>query len=724
MKDVTGAGCNKNGAPIRDDLPLHDLTGGNTFIPSLLPQIFPGEVDGAALDAAILRARDMLKKAATFELLVTPNGTGFTANVKVINETGHKLPSGYPEGRRMWINLKAFDLEGSLLYESGNYDFNSAILDHDADIKIYEIKPGPDTDIASLTGLPAAPSFHFVLNNKVYSDNRIPPRGFTNANFEAIQSPPIGYSYADGQYWDNTQYSLPETTYTVEATLYYQTLSKEYVEFLRDENVTDQSGQIMYDLWNNNGKSSPELMNTTTFTIDIDSDSDGILDLTDNCPNNPNSDQIDFDTDGFGAACDCNDAIAAVNPAAIEVCDGIDNNCDGQVDEGVLTTWYADTDSDGFGDLNTSQESCTQPIGYVDNSSDCDDTDPAINPNTVWFEDTDNDTFGNPSVILTQCVQPGGYILNNQDCNDTDAAVNPDAIEVCDDIDNNCDGQVDEGLLTTWYADSDSDGFGDLNNTQDACSLPPGFVDNSTDCDDTDPAINPNTVWYADADNDSFGDINTTLTQCDTPVGYVLNDLDCNDGNVSINPAAIEVFDSIDNDCNGDVDEGFTDADADGYALEVDDCDDTNEAINPGATEVVASGIDANCDGLYLWYVDADKDGYGSISTILSVNNSAITTDGESANSDDCNDDDAGINPNTVWFEDSDLDTYGNPSLTLTQCEQPPGYVLNDQDCNDGDATVNPLIQTVMIYSYGMWMSMMMDMALLQQYHLLIVPPE
>lgn len=93
-------------------------------------------------------------------------------------------------------------------------------------------------------------------------DNRIPPRGFTNANFEMIQSPPVDYTYADGQYSDETAYTgLPPETFRVVASLYYQTVSKEYVEFLRDENRTNDAGQVLYDLWNTNGKSAPVLMN-------------------------------------------------------------------------------------------------------------------------------------------------------------------------------------------------------------------------------------------------------------------------------------------------------------------------------------------------------------------------------------------------------------------------------------------------------------------------------
>ncbi len=267
MRDVTGYGCNKTGAPLRNDLPLHDLTGGNTFIPTILGQVFPAEVNQAALDAGIVRATEMLQKAAGLDVNVTSNGTGYLATVTVTNETGHKLPSGYPEGRRIWLHVVAYDAGGVKVFESGAYDFATGILDHDPHVKIYEIKPGISESLAPVVNLPAGPSFHFVLNNEIFNDNRIPPRGFTNANFEAIQSPPVNYTYADGQYWDDTEYPVPAAATSIVVTLYYQSTSKEYVEFLRDENVTDNWGQILYDLWNTNGKSAPVAMNTKTIDM-------------------------------------------------------------------------------------------------------------------------------------------------------------------------------------------------------------------------------------------------------------------------------------------------------------------------------------------------------------------------------------------------------------------------------------------------------------------------
>ncbi len=267
MKDVTGAGCNKQGVPIREDLPLHDQTGGNAFIPNLIESLFPGEPDTAALNAGIQRATYMLQHAASMNLTVTEQDTGYLAMVQVINETGHKLPSGYPEGRRMWLNVKAYDTTATLIYESGAYDPETGVLTHDPDLKLYEIKPGISEALAPIVDLPAGPSFHFVLNDTIYKDNRIPPCGFTNANFETIQSPPVDYSYADGQYWDDTEYLLPDSAAVMVVTLYYQTTSKEYVEFLRDENVTNDWGTVFYDLWTAHGRSAPVAMATQVDTI-------------------------------------------------------------------------------------------------------------------------------------------------------------------------------------------------------------------------------------------------------------------------------------------------------------------------------------------------------------------------------------------------------------------------------------------------------------------------
>jgi hypothetical protein len=264
MRDVVGYGCNTNlnaGVPYRTDVPLHDMTGGSTWLPGLLTNLYPTEVNAAAIQAGIERATYLLQNAA---MLAVGDSNGMV-KVTVTNECGHKLPTGYPEGRRVWVNVKFYNDANALLGESGAYNPTNGVLTRDAQAKIYEVHPGIDTNISGLLGLAPEPSLHFVLNNKIYEDNRIPPRGFTNATFALFGGAPVGHHYNDGQYWDDTLYTLPSGATRAEVNLYYQSTSKEFVEFLRDENRTDTNGQAIYDLWNNNGKCPPTLMAQTTW---------------------------------------------------------------------------------------------------------------------------------------------------------------------------------------------------------------------------------------------------------------------------------------------------------------------------------------------------------------------------------------------------------------------------------------------------------------------------
>jgi hypothetical protein len=259
MRDVTGFAANPTNnpsTPLRQDLPLHDLTGGSTWLPGLLTNLYPGEVNAPAIQAGIARATYLLQSAANIGLA----DAGGQLKVTVTNETGHKLPTGYPEGRRIWINVRFYDDGLNLLAESGAYNATNGVLTRDAAAKIYETHPGIDTNISELVGLAAGPSLHFVLNNRIYEDNRIPPRGFTNAAFATFGGAPVGYSYEDGQYWDDTFYVLPAGASRAEVRLYYQSTSKEFVEFLRDENTTSNAGLRMYELWRTNGMCPPTLM--------------------------------------------------------------------------------------------------------------------------------------------------------------------------------------------------------------------------------------------------------------------------------------------------------------------------------------------------------------------------------------------------------------------------------------------------------------------------------
>ena len=241
-------------------LPEHTMAGGNTWLPELVQDPrwrLSAEGDSSYLHETVRQAGDMLRKAATLSVTLATSGTAKIATVRVINQAGHKLPTGYPEGRQMWIHLQGFDGNGQLLYESGAYDAASGQLVRDGDIKVYEVKQGMTPELAALLNQPAGASFHFVLNNHVVKDNRIPPRGYQQILFDQPGLRPTGAAFADGQHWDDSQYSLPLETERVVVSLYYQTASKEYVDFLRANGGVD--GMTLGQLWASL-KSPPVLM--------------------------------------------------------------------------------------------------------------------------------------------------------------------------------------------------------------------------------------------------------------------------------------------------------------------------------------------------------------------------------------------------------------------------------------------------------------------------------
>ena len=343
---------------------------------------------------------------------------------------------------------------------------------------------------------------------------------------------------------------------------------------------------------------------------------------------------------------DCDDMEANAFPGNPEVCDGIDNNCDGSIDEGVLITWYRDFDSDTFGNPNITSQACTQPAGFVADNTDCDDFDALEFPGQTWykdgdgddysdgstiiqctrpaghfvaaeltattgdcdddepaafpgnpevcdgidnncdgstdegvlimfFRDADNDDYGDPNVFTQACSQPSGYVSDNTDCDDSDASIFPGATELCDGVDNNCDGTVDEGLGDDYFRDLDNDGFGDPNVSVQSCVPVAGFVLDNTDCDDLDADEFPGQIWYRDFDGDMYGN-GQSLIRCERPANYFIFselisiDTDCDDNEANSYPGNTEICDGIDNNCDDQIDEGCgPDPDCDGVDLNI-----------------------------------------------------------------------------------------------------------------------------------------------------------
>ncbi len=308
MPKGTGFGCDPVfGAPQRSNLPKHHFNGANTWVIRAVRSLYDDSVTDTtaeSAEASISRAVAMLQAAS--DLQVIPAGNQLT--VRIINQSGHKLPTGYSEGRRMWINVKFFDAGGNLIAERGAYNPATAEFTHDT--KVYEYIMGISPDVAALAGRPAGPGFHFVLNNVRHLDNRIPPRGFTNAAFAAVQADPVNYTYADGQYWDDTVFTAPGNAFRAEVRVFHQVTTKEYIEFLRDANTTDNKGQIAYDQWVLHGRSEPTEMDFAVVTVnactqDFDGDGDSGTDadieaffrcLAGDCC--PTCASADFDADG------------------------------------------------------------------------------------------------------------------------------------------------------------------------------------------------------------------------------------------------------------------------------------------------------------------------------------------------------------------------------------------------------------------------------------------
>jgi len=559
---------------------------------------------------------------------------------------------------------------------------------------------------------------------------------------------------------------------------------------------------------------------------EVDNDCDGLIDED---VSNGTSWYADTDGDGFGeqgtapvaTQCeappqpsadndsDCNDALAVVSPDAVELCDGIDNDCDGLIDDAdpdvLLTLWFLDEDGDGYGNEAESLEACEAPTGYVVDGGDCDDTradrapgadelcdnldndcdglvdgdDPDETEPSTWYADLDGDGFGDPGDVIQDCLRPNGYVSNGDDCDDGSDLVRPGALELCDGVDNDCDGVDDEAAVdaSIWFYDEDGDTWGDLTRSTLACSQPSDHVPLSGDCDDDDAAVRPGAqevcgdgldndcnglvdgedpgadplTWYPDGDGDGAGDATASgVAGCDAPAADPLafsilwapNNLDCDDTNPTIGPHADEVCDlGIDNDCDGLVDSDdddvdaprrFLDSDGDGYGVgsgtprcELDagwadvlgDCNDGDAAVSPDAAES-CNGLDDDCDGDVddnpddggTWILDADGDGFYQLSApqLACVSPGPDWQLAVGREIDDCDDTRAFVHVGApevcdgvdndcngavdetgglAWSVDLDGDGYGDrDTAPILACTAPAGFVSNALDCLDSPA--------------------------------------
>lgn len=238
----------------RPDARRHEFAGAAAQVLDIIAEHTRNDpsVSQASIAAARAASVSMLQRAAT--LTVVPDGS--TLDVRVTNESGHKLPTGHIEGRRVWINVQFLNAAGNVVLEHGAYDTATATLDT-ASTTVYEMHVGLSDFAAGATGLPSGVTSHMALADTIVKDNRIPPRGFNNAAFEGRGAPVVGATYADGQYWDDRTFAIPVGAVRATVSLYYQNTPREYIEHLRDANTTNQWGQTLHNLWSATGRGSP-----------------------------------------------------------------------------------------------------------------------------------------------------------------------------------------------------------------------------------------------------------------------------------------------------------------------------------------------------------------------------------------------------------------------------------------------------------------------------------
>jgi hypothetical protein len=429
----------------------------------------------------------------------------------------------------------------------------------------------------------------------------------------------------------------------------------------------------------------------------LDEDDDGHVDLA--CCNE--------DTAGMRyCGDDCADQRRDTRPGMPEVCDGIDNDCDTMLDEGVTVTGRPDMDFDLHGDEGAQAiMRCADTQGFSVLSDDCDDgrvtahsaqleicdgldndCDDLLDENAVavaWYPDDDVDGFGDADATpVISCAVVSGHAVRTGDCDDSDQSLSPSAAERCDGRDNNCDGVANFLINFGDTEDDDEDGFPDMRCGGNDCndgnpSVYPGAmelcdgVDN--DCDGVVDADSADALWYLDLDGDGFGDATGgTMLSCTPIANRIARGGDCDDGDAGIRPAANDACNGIDDDCDGTTDESglrfpfYPDDDDDG----VGDASGGVIFACPGREPTGVSQAQGDCD-------DDDDTVYAGAPELC---------DGDDNDCDGVTDEDAP----QAWFPDGDSDGRGVPAGGMTTCNPPAGYVLFSDDCNDLDANNFP----------------------------------